>query len=250
MYNNNQNNGFYMPVQPAGYGYGYGNGGGLLGGEGLLGLVALAFVFMMFGGGFGGGWGGMGGMNMMYPWLNQSNQVADGFANQANGIALNGIQGSISALQPQLCNGFSGVTAAVTGAQNAISQQLFGNQIAEMQNDFQMQTLMNQGFNQAQAERANCCCENRLAVCQTQNMVQREAAETRAAVLGMGQTILDKMCQDKIDAKNEKIVEQAAEINNLKNNNYVQNALTAQTQYLIDQLSTAAAARTTAAAAA
>ena len=235
-----------MPVQPASYGYG--NGGGILGGEGLLGLIALAFVFMMFGGGFGGGWGGNG-MNMMYPWLNQSNQVADGFANQANGIALNGIQGSISALQPQLCNGFSGVTAAVTGAQNAISQQLYGNQIAEMQNDFQMQQIMNQGFNQAQAERASCCCENRLAVCQTQNMVQREAAETRATILNAAQSIKDMMCQDKIDAKNEKIVEQAARINNLENNNYVQNALTAQTQYLIQQLAANAAARTTTAAA-
>jgi hypothetical protein len=141
------------------------------------------------------------------------------------------------------------VTAAVTGAQNAISQQLYGNQIAEMQNDFQMQQIMNQGFNQAQAERAECCCENRLAVCQTQNMVQRESAETRASVLQMGQVILDKMCQNTIDAKNEKIVEQAARINNLENNNYVQNALTAQTQYLIQQLAATAAARTTTAAA-
>ena len=247
---NNQNNGFYMPVQPAGYGYGYGNGGGLLGGEGLLGLVALAFVFMMFGGGFGGGWGGMGGMNMMYPWLNQSNQVADGFANQANGMALNGIQGSISALQPQLCNGFSGVTAAVTGAQNALSQQMYGNQIAEMQNDFQFQQIMNQGFNQAQAERAQCCCENRLAVCQTQNMVQREAAETRAAILGMGQTILDKMCQDTITNLRTENNRLHDERNQAQIENYVQNALTAQTQYLIAQLTPAAAARTTTAAAA
>lgn len=246
---NNQNSGFYMPVAPAGYGYGYGNGG-LFGGDGLVGLIALAFVFMaMFGGGFGGNWGGNGNGNGLFPWLNQSNQVADGFANQANTIALGNIRDGIGALQPQLCNGFANVTAAVTGAQNALSQQMYTTQMAEMQNDFQFQQIMNQGFNQAQAERANCCCEGRLATCQTQNMVQREAAETRAAILGMGQTILDKMCQDKIDAKNEKIVEQAAEINNLKNNNYVQNALTAQTQYLIQQLATAAARTTTAAAA-
>lgn len=221
-----------MPVQPAGYGYGYGNGGGLFGGEGILGLVALAFVFMMF----GGGWGGMGmnGMGGLYPWLNQSNQVADGFANQANATALAGVREAVGNLQPQLCNGFSGVTAAVTGAQNAISQQLYGNQIAEMQNDFLMQQNMNQGFNQAQAERAQCCCENRLATCQTQNMVQREAAETRAAILGASQTILDKMCQDKIDAKNEKIVELNNKINAMEeNNNYVQNALTAQTQFFL-----------------
>ena len=242
MYNNNQNNGFYMPVQPAGYGYGYGNGGGLFGGEGLIGLVALAFVFMMF--------GGFGGMMGLYPWLNQSNQVSDGFANQANTIALTGIRDGISGLQPQLCNGFNGVTAAVTGAQNALSQQMFTNQMAEMNNDFQMQQIMNQGFNQAQAERAECCCENRLAVCQTQNMVQREAAETRAAILSMGQSIKDDLCQSTITNLRTENNRLHDERNQAQIENYVQNALTAQTQYLLTQLATAAAARTTTAAAA
>ena len=43
------------------------------------------------------------------------------------------------------------------------------------------------------------------------------------------------MCADKIDAKNEKIVELNNRINALESNNYIQNALTAQTQYFLAQ---------------
>ena len=50
------------------------------------------------------------------------------------------------------------------------------------------------------------------------------------------------MCQDKIDQKNDRIVELTNRINYLEENNYVQNALTAQTQYLINQLGGTAAA--------
>lgn len=56
----------------------------------------------------------------------------------------------------------------------------------------------------------------------------------------MGQTIHDKMCQDKIDEKNEKIVELQNRLNmadfaasQASQNNYLQNALTAQTQYFL-----------------
>jgi hypothetical protein len=100
--------------------------------------------------------------------------------------------------------------------------QNFANQQALQQTLFGMQ--------QAQSE---CCCENRLATCQTQNIVQSESAATRLAIQNGVQAVLDKMCQDKIDAKNEKITELNNRINSLEANNYVQNALTAQTQYFL-----------------
>ena len=41
------------------------------------------------------------------------------------------------------------------------------------------------------------------------------------------------MCSDKIDAKNEEILKLTNKINSLESNNYLQNALTAQTQYFL-----------------
>ena len=235
---NNNNTGFTVPLSPMGYGN-YGGGLGGLGGD-FLALAFLLFPMMFMFGGFGG-FGGMGGNNM-YPWLNQADQVSEGFANQANTIALNGIQANLGDISTQLCGGFAGVNATVNNAENLLSQQMYNNQIAELQQGFALQQSMNQGFNAAQAQLAQCCCDNRLATCQTQNIVQTEGAASRAAMQAVGQAILDKMCQDKIDAKNEKIVEQAARINALEANNYVQNAITAQTQYLLDRLTTTAPA--------
>ena len=234
-WNNNNNTGFTVPLAPMGYGYGNGGGFGGLGGD-FLALAFLLFPMMFLFGGFGGGFGGFGGGNNLYPWLNQADQISGGFANQANGIALNGIQANLGDISTQLCGGFAGVNATVNNAENLLSQQMYNNQIAELQQGFALQQAMNQGFNAAQAQLAQCCCDNRLATCQTQNIVQTEGAATRAATQAVGQAILDKMCQDKIDAKNEKIVEQAARINALEANNYVQNAITAQTQYLLDRL--------------
>ena len=64
----------------------------------------------------------------------------------------------------------------------------------------------------------NCCCENRAAVADLKYTVAMEACADRAAVTAAlqevtaqsnanTQRILDTMCQDKIDAKNEKIAE-------------------------------------------
>ena len=59
---------------------------------------------------------------------------------------------------------------------------------------------MLQGFNGMQAQLAQCCCDNRLATVQTQNIVQSEAAATRLAIETQTQQILDKLCQQEIDS--------------------------------------------------
>ena len=53
----------------------------------------------------------------------------------------------------------------------------------------------------------NCCCENRSSIADLKYTIAQEACADRAAVAEGTQKILDQMCQDKIDAKNEKIVE-------------------------------------------
>jgi hypothetical protein len=98
--------------------------------------------------------------------------------------------------------------------------------------DAQVSTL--QGFNSMQAQLAQCCCDNRLATCQTQNLVSNEGAATRLAIQQQTQAILDKMCQDDIDRKNEKILE----LQNSLNMANLSASQTAQTATILAALTT------------
>lgn len=123
--------GMVMPVAPM-----YGNGGGFGGGfGGDWGWIILLLLFA--GGGWGGGFGG--GMDM-YPWLNQSNQVNDGFRDQMINTSVNGIQNAVTSgfgdVQTALCGGFAGVNASVNGAQNGITSQMYNNTIADLERSF------------------------------------------------------------------------------------------------------------------
>ena len=142
--------------------------------------IIILFLFAMFNGGWGNN--GNGGMNgNLYPWLNNSNQINDGFREQMLSTQVNGIQNSITSgfgdLQTALCGGFAGINASITNAQ-----------INNMQN-----------MNSLQSQFAQCCCENRLATCQTQNIVQNEGAATRLAIQNQTQAIIDKLCQLELD---------------------------------------------------
>ena len=70
----------------------------------------------------------------------------------------------------------------------------------------------------------SCCCENRLAVANLGATIAQEACEDRAAVSNalrdvlvatqnQTQRILDQMCQDKIDQKNEQIANLQTQLN-------------------------------------
>ena len=181
-----------------------GNRGGMGGfgyGDSFIWIIIL-FLFAMFNGGWGNNNGGMNGMGM-YPWLNQQSQMTDGFQNQMLNTSINSIQNGITTgfgdLQTALCGGFAGVNAAINNAQ-----------MNDMQNAFAMQTAMNQGFNGLQSQLAQCCCDNRLATCQTQNIVQNEGNMTRFADANNTrdiiesnnqgfQKVMDKLCQLELD---------------------------------------------------
>ena len=88
--------------------------------------------------------------------------------------------------------------------------------MANMNQNFNNQISTLQGFNGLQKSLDTCCCENRLATCQTQNIVQNEANQTRFAdanntrdiitnATANTQAILDKLCQLELDAKQDKI---------------------------------------------
>ena len=78
-------------------------------------------------------------------------------------------------------------------------QTAYNNQIASMNQNFANQQALDARLYAMQSQQADCCCENRLATCQTQNLVQVEAANTRAAGVADTQKILDKLCQLELD---------------------------------------------------
>ena len=254
-----------MPVAPL-YGGGNGGFGGAWGSDIWLILIIL-FACGGWGNGFGGGFGGGYGNMMLgydFPWLmtgqqNVNSQTANGFRDAMINDGINSIRDGINGLSTQLCgccgdmqmalaNGFAGVNATVNGAQSAIAQQLYSNQIADMQTAFAAQNAMNQGFNGLTSQLAQCCCDNRLATCQTQNIVQNEGNTTRFADANNTrdiidsqtrgtQAILDKLCQleldnvkAQVDAKNDRIVDLQNQLNmaSFRESQVAQNAFISQ----------------------
>ena len=148
----NGSTGMVMPVAPMYGGNGGGDGFGF-GGNGWWILI----LFILLGGwnnGFGGGFGG--GAGELYPWMNQSNQVSGGFRDQMLNDNITSIRDGVYGISNQLCNGFAGVTASVNGAHNALAQQLYTNQIADLERSYAAQTANTAGMTALQAQLAQC----------------------------------------------------------------------------------------------
>lgn len=223
-----------MPVGPVG-------GGGFGGGFGNdWGWIILLLLFA------GGGWGnGFGGGMDMYPWLNQSNQVNDGFRDQMLNTSVNGIQNAITSgfgdVQTALCGGFAGVNATVNAAQNGITSQMYNDTIANLERSFATQTANTAGLTNLSQQLSQCCCDNRLATCQTQNIVQSESAATRFADANNtrdivdatnrnSQLILDKLCALELDGYKRENDNLRSQLNmaTLRESQTAQNAFIAQ----------------------
>lgn len=211
-----------------------GNGFGDMGNGGWW----LILLFLIFGNGWGNGYGGSnGGVGGLYPWMNQTETINDGFRDQMLNSNITSIRDSIGDISTQLCNGFAGV-----------EQGANARQIANMQTAFGLQNAINAGFNGVQSQLASCCCDNRLATCQTQNIIQSEASATRFADANNTrdiiqsqsngtQAILDKLCQLELDgvkaqveAKNDRIAELQRQLSdaNLLASQTAQNAFISQ----------------------
>ena len=223
----NGSTGMVMPVAPMyGGGYGGNNGGFGFGGD----WAWILLLLVLFGGnGWGNGFGG-GFANdsaVMYPWMNQANQINGGFRDQLLGTQINGIQSSITSgfgdVQNSLCSGFAGVNASISGAQNAIAQQLYTNQISDLERSFAAQTANTAGMTALQAQLAQCCCDNRAATADTKYALATEACATRtsaaentnALLTAMNngfQGIKDQLCADKLESKNDLIAQLRSEL--------------------------------------
>ena len=221
-----------MPVSPM-----YGGNGGFGGFGGDWGWIVLLLLLAGNGGwgnGFGGGFGNAQ-LGYDFPWiLNGQNGINsntnEGFRDVMLNDGITSIKDGINGISTQLCNGFAGV-----------EQGANARQIANMQTDFAMQNAINAGFNNVTSQLAQCCCDNRLATCQTQNIVQNEGSATRFADANNTrdiidsqtrgtQAILDKLCALEIDAKNDTIanLRQELAMKDLSASQIAQNAFIAQ----------------------
>lgn len=232
------------------YGNGFGNGFG--GDSGWLWFIII--LAMMNGGwGFGGNFGGGVGMDVMYPWLSNGqkeimNNTNDGFNSLHISNQIEGVRDGVNGLTNQLCNSTASVTQAInTGFANAESSAN-ARQMADMQQAFNSEIATLNGFNNINNALQQCCCDNRLATCQTQNIVQNEANATRFAdanntrdiitnATSNTQAILDKLCQLELDgvkaqveAKNDKIADLQRELSmaDLRASQTAQNAFISQ----------------------
>ena len=195
----NMNSGMVMPVAPmmgnnqGGFGFGDGNGWWIL----------LLFFLLCGNGGWGmGGFGG-GFDGGLYPWMNQSNQINGGFRDQMLNTSIGGIQNSITAgfgdVQNSLCGGFAGVNASINGAQNAIAQQMYTNQISDLERSFAAQTAMMQGFNGVQTGLADAKYVEATEACATRNASAQNTRDIIDSQTRGTQAILDKLCALELD---------------------------------------------------
>lgn len=233
----NTNDGFTMPVVPMGNGYGNGGSGiGGWGNDGFFWLIIL-FLFAFMGGWNGNGMGGNGGST---PYV-VNNDIQRGFDQASLSGGINGIASDMcngfSNVQQSLCNGFAGVNAGVANgfAQAEISNN--ARQIADMQQAFASQTAITSGLTGLQSQLAQCCCDNRAATNDLKYTVATEACADRSAIsdalkdviasnTANTQAILDKLCQQEIDALKTENANLQTQLN-LANLGASQNAQTA-----------------------
>ena len=230
----NNSNGFAYPVYPMMGGFGGGYGNGLFGGDAIWLIVLLALIWNGNNGN-GGFFGGNGGFDSGYAWLSNGqkeimNNTNNGFDTLHLSNQIEGVQSGVYGLSNQLCNSTADVVSAINNGFYSSEISANNRQMADM----------NQMFNLS-SQLANCCCENRLATANLNASILSENCADRAALAdglkdvlinqtANTQRILDQLCNDKIDAKNEKILDLQRQLDmaDLKASQIAQNAFISQ----------------------
>lgn len=205
-------------------GQGGGNSGGWDQGNGWW--IILLFILLASGnwGNQNGQGGGFGGGQPIIVNDGNGGNMQRGFDQAAIMGGINGIQSGVQGLATQLCGCCGDLQQALSNGFAGVEQGANTRQIANMQQAFAAQTAQAQGFNALQAQLAQCCCDNRLATANLTAVVQQENCADRAALsdgvrdiitnqTANTQRILDQLCADKIDAKNERIAELQNQLN-------------------------------------
>lgn len=173
-------------------------------------IILLIFGWGGFGNGFGGGFGGRGSAQGLADLGNLVNNDA------GRELLMSAIQGNGTAIS-QLASTVHCDVNALQGAIANVSQSIcqLGNQMNMNTNS--ILTTMLQGNNALASQLADCCCENRLAICQQTNTLQnainnvsvgqergfsaiafetqRQTCDITKAIAAQTQYIGDKFCE-------------------------------------------------------
>ena len=226
------NNGAYpYPVYPAMGGFGNGGFGGF-GNDGAIWIILIIALL----GGFNNGNGGFyGGNNNDFAWLSNGqkdimNHTSDGFNSLHLSNQVEGIRDDVNDIQNAICNSTASVTSAINNGFYNSEIAAANRQMANMNTAFDLSRQF-----------ADCCCENRLGIANLNSTILSENCADRAALAdglkdvlinqtANTQRILDQLCNDKIDAKNEKIadLERQLSMKDLQASQVAQNAFIAQ----------------------
>lgn len=265
-----------MLMQPA-YGVPYGNNNGGFGGDFMSWIVLILLL--------GGGWGGFGGFGMggamgagmlgmdmgfgLYPWLNNSQNINDGFRDQQLATQVNGIQNAVTSgfgdvqlgiagvnqnicqtgngiqnainqgfanTNLGMCQGFNGVNNSIFGAQTAISQQLNSNELASLNRSFAEQTANAQSFNGVQAGIADLRYTEATEGCATRTAAAQNTRDIIDSQTRGTQAILDKLCALELDGVKGQLAQAQREnvaLQNAVNMATMQASQTAQTAAIL-----------------
>ena len=151
-----------------------------------------------FGGGYGGGNFGGDGYGL-YPWLNNSNQLNNGFQNQLLNDNITEIRSGVTSLASQLCSCCNEMQMAMMNGLFGVEQSANARQMANMQQMFGFQSVVQNGF-----------CDNRAGIADlkytvaTENCADRTQSmmNTRDIIENCNrnnQAVLDKLCQLELD---------------------------------------------------
>ena len=215
----NGGNGFAYPypVYPMMGGFGGGNGYGGFGGDSALWLIILLALIWNGNGSGNGGFFGNNSFDNGYAWLSNGQKeimqnTNTGFDTLHLSNQLEGARDGIYGLSNQLCNVGNDITSAINST--AYNAEIAANNRAvnQMQDTFALSRQF-----------ADCCCENRLGIANLNSTILSENCADRAALAdglkdvlinqtANTQKILDQLCNDKIDQKNDTIAQLRQEL--------------------------------------
>ena len=215
--------------------FGGNNGFGGFGGDSAIWLIVLLALIWGNNGNGNGFFGGKNGFDNGYAWLSNGqkeimNNTNNGFDTLHLSNQIEGTRDGIYGLSNQLCNSTADITSAISNGFYSSEIAANNRAVNQMQDTFALSRQF-----------ADCCCENRLGIANLNSTILSENCADRAALAdglkdvlinqtANTQRILDQLCNDKIDAKNEKIadLERQLSMKDLQASQIAQNSFIAQ----------------------